>query len=67
VGARSRPWTDVGIELTDFGFRIRAQRFRREHPGASEEDVEASSRAGSSPDPVHRMAMASADLALLPE
>jgi hypothetical protein len=31
----------LAFELTDFGIRIRAQRFRREHPGASEEDVEA--------------------------
>jgi hypothetical protein len=31
----------LALELTDLGLRLRAQRFRREHPTASEDEVEA--------------------------
>ena len=30
----------LALELTDLGLRLRAQRFRRENPNATEDDVE---------------------------
>lgn len=31
----------LALQLSDLGLRLRAQRFRREHPAASEDEVEA--------------------------
>lgn len=39
-----RPASDglqLALELTEFGAQLRAQRYRREHPGCDERDVRA--------------------------
>ena len=35
----------LALELTDLGQRLRTQRFRREHPDATDDEVEAFTRA----------------------
>ena len=36
---------EITFELTELGARMRAERFRREHPGATELEVQAAVRA----------------------